>query len=118
MTLKVCTFNCCSLRKNIDIVRDLTSKKVDLLFLQETFVNEDRLGDLAFIDENYEVIGSPAIYSDKAIESCVGRCEGGLAILWRKDSAIAIRNIIIERDYMVISIIHKGKIIIFVNVYI
>ena len=50
MDLKLCTFNCCSLKKNIDLVRELTSKCFDIIFLQETLVTKDRLGDLAFID--------------------------------------------------------------------
>ena len=57
--LKICSFNCCSLRKNIDLVRDLTNGCNDIVFLQETFVTEDKLGILDFIDENYECIGVP-----------------------------------------------------------
>ena len=41
MDLKICSSNCCSLTKNIDIVRDLASQDYDLLFLQETFVKSD-----------------------------------------------------------------------------
>ncbi|XP_068213337.1 LOW QUALITY PROTEIN: uncharacterized protein [Palaemon carinicauda] len=34
-----------------------------------------QIGDMQFVDEHYEVIGSPAVYSEKAIESFSGRCE-------------------------------------------
>ena len=54
--LKICTFNCCSLRKNIDLVRELTSGHVDIIALQETFVVEEKIGQLDFIDENYEIL--------------------------------------------------------------
>ena len=57
MQLSVCSYNCCSLAKNIEIVRDLSSKQYDLIFLQETLVTEDRLGELNFIDEHYNVVG-------------------------------------------------------------
>ena len=59
MELKLCTFNCCSLRKNIDIVRELTNNKYDIILLQKTFITEDKIGMLDFIDERYECIGVP-----------------------------------------------------------
>ena len=90
MDLKICPFNCCSLDKNIDVVRDLACQDYDLLFLQETFVTEDRLGDLAFIDENYEAVGSRAVYFERAIESNAGRCEGGMACLWKRAALLGL----------------------------
>lgn len=53
MELRVCSYNCCSLSKNIDIVRQLAKETCDVILLQETLVTEDRLGDLDFIDENF-----------------------------------------------------------------
>ena len=73
MNFTVCSYNCCSLSKNIEIVRDLTSKCYDIIFLQETMVTENRLDDLSYIDENYDSIGSASVYSEKALESCGGR---------------------------------------------
>ena len=52
MEFKVCTYNCCSLSKNIDIVRQLSSNNIDIIFLQETFIIDEKLGLLDFIDEN------------------------------------------------------------------
>ena len=46
---KLCSFNCCSLRKNIDVVRSLTQEEYDLIFLQETMVVEDKLGIFDFV---------------------------------------------------------------------
>ena len=49
--LKMCSFNCCSLRKNIDMIRELASGEYDFIFLQETFVTDEKLGMFEFIDE-------------------------------------------------------------------
>ena len=118
MSLKICTYNCCSLNKNIEMVRELTTERYDLILLQETFLTENRLGDLSFIDENYEVIGAPAIYSQKALESCAGRCEGGLACLWYREAPFIINSIEITKDYIVLSITHNNNVIVIVNVYV
>ena len=84
MDLKVINFNCCSLKKNIDVIRKLTNEGYDIIFLQETLLLEDRQGDLAFVDERYESAGIGAYYSEKALKSNAGRAEGGLACLWKK----------------------------------
>ena len=51
MDLKICSYNCCSLLKNIDNIRILTNKGFDIIFLQETFITGDKLGIIDFIDE-------------------------------------------------------------------
>ena len=76
-SLRLCTFNCCSLRKNIDLVRGLADARYDIIFLQETFITEEKLGELDFIDENYNCVGAPATYSEKAVKAGAGRPEGG-----------------------------------------
>ena len=105
MELSVCSYNCCSLNKNIDIVRNLTNKGYDFIFLQETMVTENRLGDLSFIDEGYDAVGSSSTYSEKALESNSGRSEGGLACLWRRDANFKIAKIVIEKNFVVLSLI-------------
>ena len=117
MDLTVCSYNCCSLNKNIDIVRRLADGGCDIIFLQETLVTETRLGDLNFIDENFNVVGSASVYSEKAIESNSGRSEGGLACMWRKDAPFNIEKISIMKDYIVLSVKIGSLIIVLVNVY-
>ena len=118
MDLKICSFNCCSLSKNIDVVRDLAGQNYELLFLQETFLTDNRLGDLAFIDENYEAVGSGSVYSERAIESNAGRSEGGMACLWKRDTQFKINKVIIEKNFIVVSLEYNSLIILVVNVYI
>ena len=118
MDLKLCTFNCCSLKKNIDLVRELTSKCFDIIFLQETLVTKDRLGDLAFIDEHYDNIGIGAVYSNKALVANAGKCEGGLACLWKRNGDFNISKIVIEDKFIVLQVQMGNKNILLVNVYI
>ena len=65
MDIRLCSYNVCSLHKNIDVVRKLTENKYDIIFLQETFVVDDKLGEIDYIDEFYESIGVGAVYSEK-----------------------------------------------------
>lgn len=111
--VKICSFNCCSLRKNIDLIRNLTDGYNDVIFLQETFVTEDRLGILDFIDENYECIGVPAKYSEKSLTANAGRPEGGMAILWKKSSKFTVNKI----SFMIFSIRAGNLNVVLVNVY-
>ena len=117
MDLKLCTFNCCSLRKNIDIVRELSNNKFDIILLQETFITEDKIGILDFIDERYECIGVPATYSEKVLTSNAGRPEGGMAVMWRTASKIKVRRITFESNFMVFNFALGNKNIVIVNVY-
>ena len=56
MDITVVSYNCCSLRKNIDVIRELADRRIDIIFLQETFLTEEKLGELDFIDGNYESV--------------------------------------------------------------
>ena len=67
-------------------------------------VTEDRLDDSSFIDENYDVVGSASVYSERAIESKGGWSEGGLACMWRKNAQFKIDKIVIMKDYIIMSI--------------
>ena len=113
----ICTFNCCSLRKNIDLVRMLTLNGCDLIFLQETFLTDDKLGILDFIDEEYDSVGVGARYSDKTMASMAGRPEGGLALLWRKDLHLNINIISTEKNFLIFNVNINGFNVVFINVY-
>ena len=118
MDIRFCSYNCCSLRKNIDIVRQLTEKKYDFIFLQETFVTEDKLGQLDYIDENYESAGLSAVYSEQSLVSMSGRPQGGMACLWRTDSVLLIDKVILEDNICILCVSFNNLKIILVNVYI
>ena len=117
MDIKICSYNCCSLNKNIDIVRSLTSSNLDIIFLQETFVTDEKLGILDFVDERYNCIGAGAYFSDKCLGEATGRPMGGLACLWRSDATFSVNVLDISRDYIALKLKFNNTSIILVNVY-
>ena len=117
LNLKFCTFNCCSLQKNIDIIRELTCHNYDIILLQETFVTQDKIGILDYIDEKYECIGVPAIYSDKALCTNAGRPEGGLAVMWKSSGKFKIKKVVFENNFIIFNIIVGRESIVLVNTY-
>ena len=117
MDVKVCSYNCCSLRKNIDIIRKLTDMKFDVVFLQETYVVDEKLGDLDYIDEHYDSIGVGAFYSEVCLSSGAGRPQGGLACLWRRDSCFIIDKVIINQNMCIMCISTGNFKTVLVNVY-
>ena len=118
MDLKIINFNCCSLKKNIDLIRKLTDEAFDIIFLEETLLLEDRQGDLAFIDERYESVRVGAYYSEKPLTANAGRAEGGLACLWKKDAAFKVTKIFMEEKYLGIEVTFGNRKALIVNVYI
>ena len=100
------------------MIRDLTDASFDIIFLQETLVLEDRLGDLAFIDEKYDSIGIGAIYSERAISASSGRAEVGLACLWKRDGNFKILKIILEDKLLALQMQIGSHCILLVNVYV
>ena len=115
--LSICSYNCCSLKKNINSVRELTNSNYDLIFLQETFIIQDKLNIMDYISEHYECISEAATYSDKALTSMAGRPEGGMAILYRKSSRFVINKIELHKSYLILSFNFLGFTIVLVNVY-
>ena len=119
MELKLCTYNCCSLRKNIDLIRELVDdKSFDILFLQETLLLEDRLGDLAYINENYDAVGTGSVYSEKALVANAGRSEEGLACLWKRNGDFSVVKVIKDENFIGMQILIGNCLILLVNVYI
>ena len=117
MDLRFCSYNCCSLNKNIDIVRELTDGSYDIIMLQETMLIADRLGDLGFIGEDYESVGIGAVFSEKSLESISGRPQGGIACLWRKNSVFNVDKIVLDENIIIMCISIGDFKILFINLY-
>lgn len=115
--IKICSYNCCSLVKNIDVIRELSALHYDLIFLQETMLLDNKLGMLDFIDENYESVGVAATLSDRALAALAGRPQGGMAILFKKSLHLKINEIILQSNFMVFNIAVNGIDLLLVNVY-
>lgn len=115
--LKICTYNCCSLRKNVDLIRGLCEDSIDIIFLQETFLLEERLGDLSYVSEMYDGVGISASYSEKALTANAGRAEGGLACLWKRNDKITIKEVMLEKKFIGVQLLAGNHSILLVNVY-
>ena len=86
-------------------MRELTLQEYDVIFLQETFVVNDSLWKLDYVNEHYDSIGLPATLSEKARVAMAGRPEGGLAVLYKKDSKFTINDILMpENNIMVLQL--------------
>ena len=92
------------MNKNIDIIRKLTDRSYAIIMLQETMLTNERLGDLGFIDENYESVGVGATFSEKSLESMSGRPQGGMACLWKTNSVFNVDKIVLEDNMIIICI--------------
>ena len=59
MSFGIISFNCNSIRKNIDIV-DKMLKNCDLLFLQETIITSDQLNSISNINREFDSLHVPS----------------------------------------------------------
>ena len=118
MNLTVCSYNCCSLKNNINVIRELTDRKVDLIFLQETFLLSKDFHILDYVHEDYKGIGVSATFSEKSIQTASGRPMGGLTCLYKTDTISNINIVSLNEDIMIIKLIIGNVEVIFVNVYV
>ena len=81
MPLKVISYNCFSLKKNVDLIKILL-KKCDILMLQETLLTEDNISYVSNYDKDFTC--SHTLSDDPRIKGLEGRQKGGLSIYWRK----------------------------------
>ena len=86
-SLQICSYNCNSIRKKVDIVRQLMNSH-DIILLQEIILlNED--SDLIYgISDLFDAIILPS--KCPVLECFEGRPTGSLTILWRKSLNICI----------------------------
>ena len=117
-SFKIFSYNCCSIRKNINIIRESLASDPDILFLQETLVPDDQLAIIDYIHENYKSINIPASYSEKSLLSFSGRPMGGLTCLYRSDVEFEFKPIYFDHSFMSINCIIDDNNILFVNCYI
>ena len=117
MDLKICTYNCCSVRSKFEIIKNLCKENFDIIFLQETLLTEEKLGLLDSIDSAYNVITVPAIYTEKVLTSLKGRPSGGMACVFKKCDDFSIECVQLNNRYMLINCRYNNLNIFFINVY-
>ena len=113
--INIATFNCHSVRKNIEKVIDLLRNN-DILLLQELMLYLEDAEYIKNIDDNFEC----CFMLQKMHENMIigGRPSKGVAILWRKSLDKLIRPLKIDERLVGITLSSedKGKILI-LNVY-
>ena len=86
--IKFCSYNCHSLRKNIDLVRVLVEDN-DVLLLQEIILLEEDISILDSVCNDTEYLVVP---SSRAISNCFnGRPTGGLAVIYKKSLSLSFK---------------------------
>ena len=112
--IKVCSFNCNSLKNSITEVRELCDKN-DVIFLQETWLSNFELFMLNNIHNNFLGLGVSAFDSSSALLS--GRPFGGVAILWKRSLQCNLKVTIISERIMEVDILTHLGVVSLLNVY-
>jgi len=87
-SIKVCSFNCNSVRKKVDIIRELM-KAYDVIMLQEIILLDEDSNFIHKLHKQFDAYILPSKYANG--EQLRGRPSGGLAFLWRK--SLCLHNI-------------------------
>lgn len=81
MDLKCASFNCHSIRRNCEIVKNLMTDH-HIILLQETMLYESDTGFLSRLCDDFEYAAAPSVTNFNL--DIQGRPQGGLAIYWHK----------------------------------
>ena len=100
MEVKIASYNCCSIRKRIDPVRDIL-KSNDILLCQEIILLEEDCDILHQIDEEFDVFYVPSKPPDSLGD---GRPVSGLASFVRKSSNFKVNPIYKTDNFLILSV--------------
>ena len=96
--LRVSSYNCKSLKRNVDGIRKLCDVS-DVLFLQEHWLFPHDLAILNVVHNEFTAFGCSSIdSSDRVI---LGRPFGGVAVLWRSKLAPLVRPVSFDDDRII-----------------
>ena len=112
MALRVCSYNCFSIRKRIDCIRDILSS-VDILVCQEIILLEEDCHALQKIDNDFNVYYVPSHLA--GTHTGDGRPIGGLAAFYRK--SMQVSNKLSHQNFQVLSVPDKNDELFIINVY-
>ena len=111
MDVKIKSYNCNSIRRQIDIIRNIL-RDTDILMLQEIMLYESDLSLLDEINDDFCWAASPSLNI-----SCDGRPKGGLAIFWNKNLSNYIQSKIFNSYAMGITINSSNEKYLILNLY-
>ena len=112
--VKVCSFNCNSLKNSIAEVSELCCKN-DILFLQETWLSKFELIMLNKIHKDFFGLGVSAFDSSSALLN--GRPFGGVAVLWKRSIQSSTEVKVISERIMQIDLSTNVGVVSLLNVY-
>lgn len=115
MNLKITSFNCNSIRRNIDIIREIM-KYSDIVLLQEICLTVEDIIFCDSIDVSFEFVINPSVYGDENV-TCEGRPKGGVAIFWKKFIGVKIIPLTFVNNIIGVKIISGNKEWLILNVY-
>lgn len=113
--LRLCTFNCRSLKSSVNEVNRLCYDH-DVIFVQEHWLMPFELNMLSSVHTDFHGFGLSAV--DTSVDMLIGRPYGGTAILYRKQLSHAI-EVVNSTESRITAIIIKSVAgpVLFVNVY-
>ena len=111
--VKLCSYNCNSLRNSIDIVRDLLNEN-DILFLQETLIYATDSNYVKRIDNRFNFFIT-SCHRKEGIDT--GRPIGGLITFWRKELNSFIQPILNENNFSGFELLKDNSRYLLINIY-
>ena len=111
--VKIVTFNCNSIRNNIDIVRYLFIN--DIILIQELMLEFSDLDFLNSFDSNFKYVANVKDRESQGI--CEGRPSKGVAIFWRENMNLEISPLIVDYSIIGITLANQHSKYLLLNVY-
>lgn len=81
MSLQIASYNCFSIRKRVEQIRNMLSE-VDILMCQETILTEENCNILNMFNADFNYVAVPSLYATS--ETGEGRPSGGLVVFYHK----------------------------------
>lgn len=112
--VKIISYNCNSIKNNLDVIRDLL-QKCDIILLQEIILLKQELDLIKHIDLNFDGVGFASDAGE--IGMLRGRPKAGVAILWKKTLGNFIKPIFCNESIIAVQMTSPNEILFLVNVY-
>ena len=114
-TLKICSYNCGGLKRELPHVNQLCTSH-DIILLQETWMYRQDLPQLNSVHKDF--LGAGVTCVDLSDGPVLGRPYGGLAVLWRRSLASAVRVLNVNcTRIMAVAVDTRDSPILIINVY-
>ena len=112
--LRLVSYNCNSIRKKVDVIRQLLDD-CDILLCQEIVLLEEDLHFISSLSNDFNTISSPSrvAYSN----SHDGRPSGGSAIFWRKSLDLAVETCTLHFNYSLFTVSYNESVFGLANIY-